>query len=51
MSPADIQQLVQKSSVELEFDVGERLTEETFIRSTYVQEPLTKAKDIIQQMV
>ena len=51
VSPADIQQLVQKSSVELEFDVGERLTVETFIRATDEQERLTKAKDIIQEMV
>ena len=35
----------------VEFDVGERLTLETFIRATDEQERLTKAKDIIQEMV
>jgi len=50
-SPKQIQQLVQKSSVELEFDVGERLTVETFIRATDEQERLTKAVEIIQEMV
>jgi transcription-repair coupling factor (superfamily II helicase) len=51
ISPTDIQQLVHKSSVELEFDVGERLTVETFIRATDEQERLAKAKEIIQEML
>ena len=50
-SPTQIQQLVQKSSVDLEFDVDERLSVETFIRATDEQERLTKAKEIIQEMV
>ena len=50
-SPTDIQRLVHKSSVDLEFDVGERLTVETFIRASDEQERLAVAKDIIQELV
>ena len=51
ITPADIQRLVEKSSSELEFDVAERLTIETFLRARDEQERLEKAKLVMQELV
>jgi len=51
LAPVDIQRLVQKSSVELEFNVTDRLTIETFIHATDEQERLEKARDIVEEIL
>ncbi len=51
ITPSNIQRLVEKSSSELEFDVAERLTIETFLRAGDEQERLEKAKRVMQELV
>ena len=51
ISPADISRLVEKSTAELEFSVGERLTVETFIPATDEQERLEKARNIVRELL
>ena len=51
ITPADIARLVKKSSADLEFSVGERLTVETFIPATDEQERLEKARDIVRELL
>lgn len=51
VSPADIQRLVEKSSSQLEFNVGERLSIETFLRASDEQERLEKARDLVEELL
>ena len=51
VAPADLQRLVEKSSSELEFNLGEGLTIETFLRATDEQERLGKARDLVEQLL
>ena len=51
LTPADIQRLVQKSSVELEFNVTDRLTIEAFIHAADEQERLEKARNIVEEIL
>jgi len=51
VSPADIQRLVEKSSSQLEFNVGAHLSIETFLRATDEQERLEKARDLVEELL
>jgi transcription-repair coupling factor (superfamily II helicase) len=51
VSPSDVQRLVEKSSSQLEFNVGERLTIETFLRASDEQERLEKARDLVEELL
>ena len=51
VAPADIQRLVEKSSSQLEFNVGERLSIETFLRAADEQERLEKARDLVEELL
>lgn len=51
VAPADIQRLVEKSSSQLEFNVGERLSIETFLRASDEQERLEKARDLMEELL
>ncbi len=51
VSPADIQRLVEKSSSQLEFNVGARLSIETFLRASDEQERLQKARDLVEELL
>ena len=51
VSPGDLQRLVEKSSSQMEFSVGERLTIETFLRATDEQERLEKARDLVEELL
>jgi transcription-repair coupling factor (superfamily II helicase) len=51
VAPADIQRLVEKSSTQLEFNVGERLSIETFLRASDEQERLQKARDLVEELL
>ena len=51
VSPADIQRLVEKSSSQLEFNVGERLSIETFLRASDEQERLEKARNLVEELL
>ena len=43
--------MVEKSSVDLEFDVAKGLSIETFLRADDEQERLEKAKTVLQELV
>ena len=49
--PADIQRLVERSTSELEFNITDRLTIETFIRADDEQERLEKARNIVEEIL
>jgi hypothetical protein len=51
VAPGDIQRLVEKSSSQLEFNVGEQLTIETFLRAGDEQERLEKARDLVEELL
>ena len=51
VSPADIQRLVEKSSSQLEFNVGACLSIETFLRASDEQERLEKARDLVEELL
>jgi len=51
VAPADIQRLVKKSSSQLEFSVGERLSIETFLRAGDEQERLEKARNLVEELL
>ena len=51
ITPAEIQRMVEKSSVDLEFDVAKGLSIETFLRADDEQERLEKAKTVLQELV
>lgn len=51
VAPTDIQRLVEKSSSQLEFNVGERLSIETFLRASDEQERLEKARDLVEELL
>ena len=51
VSPSDIQRLIEKSSAQLEFNVGEHLTIETFLRAADEQERLEKARDLVEELL
>ena len=51
ITPAEIKCMVEKSSVDLEFDVAKGLSIETFLRADDEQERLEKAKTVLQELV
>jgi len=51
VSPTDIQRLVEKSSSQLEFNVGKSLSIETFLRASNEQERLQKARDLVEELL
>ena len=51
LTGADIQQMVKKSTVQLEFTLGEGLTIEVQVRGRDEQERLEKAKNIVQEIL
>ena len=51
ISPADIQQIVEKSSAQLEFDLGERLQIEVQVAGRDEVERLERARDVLQEIV
>jgi transcription-repair coupling factor (superfamily II helicase) len=51
VSPTDVQRLVEKSSSQLEFNVGKSLSIETFLRASDEQERLQKARDLVEELL
>jgi transcription-repair coupling factor (superfamily II helicase) len=51
ISPTDIQQIVEKSSIQLDFDLGERLQIQAQVAGRDEIERLEKARDLLQEVV
>ena len=51
MTPGDIQRLVEKTSTQLQFNVGDRLEIETTVRATDEIERLEKARDLLEELL
>ncbi|MBT5055051.1 MAG: transcription-repair coupling factor [Gemmatimonadetes bacterium] len=51
MTPGDIQRFVEKTSTQLNFNVGDRLEIETSVRATDEIERLEKARDLLEELL